>query len=384
MKKILVATKARGFLITLFQYKFDEISFAYNESKVYEINSKLKLQLSKIVKSKLSDYLGLIQRIKVTNDDYNIMFSYNRFLKTNKDYIIYLENPLALVHYSTKRPYTLISRYKLKRWFKDPHLKEIVCLSKACYETIKNIYDIPSEVKIDQIYPLIEKIRGYNKEHISEKTNNNELKCLFISSNFKLKGGEDIIETFEKLRRFGLNNVKLTIITPIDSLDDKTMKRIDGNGNVELFDFKFDRQQLIEIYKNSNVLLNPTRQDSFPLVILEAMKAGNVIISTDLYAIKEMVEDRFNGFLIEPRYRFFREDNMPNEHVWNNRDETIYSNYTDERVINFMFEKICYLEENRTVLREMSLNSYNKANKGEFSEVVISSKWEEKLLRSGG
>ena len=84
-----------------------------------------------------------------------------------------------------------------------------------------------------------------------------------------------------------------------------------------------------------------------------------------------------------PRYRFFV-NNMPNEHVWNNRDETIYSNYTDERVINFMFEKICYLEENRTVLREMSLNSYNKANKGEFSEVVISSKWEEKLLRSGG
>ncbi|WP_371261671.1 hypothetical protein, partial [Alkalibacterium sp. 20] len=89
MKKILVATKARGFLITLFQYKFDEIYFTYNESKVYETNSKLKLQLSKIVKSKLSDYLGLIQRIKVKNDDYNIMFSYNRFLKTNKDYIIY-------------------------------------------------------------------------------------------------------------------------------------------------------------------------------------------------------------------------------------------------------------------------------------------------------
>ncbi|WP_143139374.1 glycosyltransferase, partial [Alkalibacterium sp. 20] len=134
---------------------------------------------------------------------------------------------------------------------------------------------------------------------------------------------------------------------------------------------------------NSNILLNPTRQDSFSLVTLEAMKAGNVIISTDLYAIKEMVDDGVNGFLIDPKYRFFDENNMPNELVWNNRKKTIYSDYLDNKIIDFMFNRICYLNLNREVLESMSYNSYKKGTEGEFSERFIVDEWTKFFLRNG-
>ncbi len=53
------------------------------------------------------------------------------------------------------------------------------------------------------------------------------------------------------------------------------------------------------------IFINPTRQDSFSLVVLEAIKSGNVIISSDLYAIPEMVIDDYNGYLVGPKYRIF-------------------------------------------------------------------------------
>ena len=120
--------------------------------------------------------------------------------------------------------------------------------------------------------------------------------------------------------------------------------------------------------------MNPTRQDSFSLVTLEAIKSGNAILTTDLYAIPEMVKEDFNGYLINPKYRFFTYDNMPNPEVWNNRKETIYSDYIDDNIVDFLVSKIIYLFNNRDILHELSDNSYNISN-DKFSEKNIISEW---------
>lgn len=375
MKKVYVATKSRGFLLNLFSYKNGDFEFIYKENNMYEINSKKKLLISAIAKSKLADHLGLIQRISVKENVSDIVFSYNRFLDSKVDYVIYLENPLALVHYSTKRPKSYISKLKLKKYLEDPHLKSIVCLSKACYETLRSFYDIPQSVAVDQIYPFIPNRDSIKKENIISKCKNTNLNCLYISSNFKLKGGEDILKTFNKIDEAGINNVKLKIITRIDDLEKKIIDKIEINPNIELYDFQFNKDELNIIYDKSNILLNPTRQDSFSLVALEAMQAGNVILTTDLYALPEMVKDNYNGYLIEPRYRFFSKNNMPNEVVWNNRKKTIYSGYIDDNIVDFLYEKICYLNENRYVLEKMAINSYEKATQGDFGEEFIIGKW---------
>ena len=375
MKQVYVATKTRGFLSNLFSYENDDFEFIYNKSNMYETNSRKKMFVSNLAKSSFADHLGLIQRIKVKESKNDMVFSYNRFLDSKVDYIIYLENPLALVHYSTERPKSYISKLKLKRYFEDPHLKSIICLSKACFETLNNFYDIPKHVCIDQIYPFIPNRDAINEEFITHKSKNENLQCLYISSNFKLKGGKDILCTFDRLKEANVNNIKLKIITRIDDLEKITIDRIQSNSNIELYDFQFSKEELNKIYDDSNILLNPTRQDSFSLVALEAMKARIVILSTDLYALPEMVEDNINGYLVEPKYRFFEKNNMPNEYVWNNRKETIYSDYIDETVIDFLYEKIIYLNENRNMLEKMALASFMKSTKGEFGGENIINKW---------
>ena len=131
MKKIYVATKTRGFLENLFNYPFKDIEFIWQRKKVFETNSKLKLFISNIIRSKIFNYLGLIQVIKVKDNDFDIAFSYNRFLKINKSYIIYLENPTALYHYCLGRNETLLGKRKIDKYLSDYNLKSIICISKA-------------------------------------------------------------------------------------------------------------------------------------------------------------------------------------------------------------------------------------------------------------
>lgn len=381
MKKVYVATKARGFLLELFNSKFDNIKFYYNNEKIYETNSKVKLIFSTLAKSKLANHLGIIQRIKVDKKDNDVIFSYNRFLKTDKEYVIYLENPLALVHYSIGRNSTIIGKKKINTYLNDKNLKSIVCLSRACYETINNFYNIPNTINVKQIYPLVVSNEFTNEENINIKCNEKNIQCLYISSNFNLKGGVDIIECFNKLRGKNIDNIKLKIITQIDSIDKSVKAYINQNPNISLYDFKFNRKELSYIYNESCILLNPTRQDSFSLVVLEAMKAGNAIITTDLYAIPEMVKNDYNGYLTFPKYRFFNYDNMPNEKVWNNRKKTIYSNYLDENIVDFLLKKLIYLNNNREKLKEFCINSYKKSNSKEFNDKEIIKKWNELLSK---
>lgn len=376
MPKIFVATKTRGFLLELFNSNIKNTEFVYDKNKMYETNSKGKTILSKLIKSRVADQLGVIQRIKVEDEKCKVAFSYNRFLKTNKKYIIYLENPLAVVHYSTGRNKTILGKMKLKKYFDDTQLNSIICLSKACFETLNTFYSIPNRIKLEQIYPLIHANKLTSKESIKDKCYRENMQCVYISSNFNLKGGKEILECFRKLKESGINNIKLKVVTKIDSLDATTLAEINQNSNIELNEFNFSKEELNLLYNESSILLNPSRQDSFSLVVLEAMKSGNTIISTDLYAIPEMVEDNYNGYLTHPKFRFFNYDNLPNEAVWNNRNKTIYSDFIDNNIVNFLYEKLVFLNSNRNELERLSLNSYTKSMTGEFSETYIKDKWE--------
>ena len=58
-----------------------------------------------------------------------------------------------------------------------------------------------------------------------------------------------------------------------------------------------DRMDLI--YERMEVLLLPTRRDSFPRVVMEAMGHGIPVVATRVDGIPEMVEDGVTGFLVE-------------------------------------------------------------------------------------
>lgn len=373
--RIKVATNnTRGFLKNLFDYPFDDIDFVYEDNSVYEIPSKIRLFLAKIIRWRIFDYLGIFQIIKVKDYDCDMLFSYNRFLKTDKPYYIFLENPSALVNYCWDRPKHLIAKWKLKRLFNDNNLKGIICMSKACYSFFGNLYDAQKGLRCLQIYPLIEDDMSYGEMNILKKTSENTLECLFISSNFELKGGRDIIEVFKKISENGYN-IHLNIITRKSSVQEEDFEIINSLNNIDFIEFSLSKNELNEYYKNASILLNPTRMDSFSLVTLEAIKYGCAIIATDVYAIKEMDQDGYNGFLTKSMFKIWNDDGSRNRIDERHPEKTVLSGAIDWKLVDWMYEKLCYLYENRNVLENLCNNSLHLARETDFSEKSIIQSW---------
>ena len=370
MKKIKVVTSNnRGFLLNLFNYKNDKYFFEYSSKTIYEVNNNLKKILSKIVKMRVFDYIGLFQVIKCNHGDENLCFSYNRFLNSDKPYVILLENPAALVNYCWKRPRSFISKMKLKRLFENDNLKAIVCMSDACKKGLYQLYDIPKSLNVKQIYPMIFD-SNCKPEDIRKKCYNKVLECLYISSDFYLKGGKDILNIYNHLDRD--LSIHITIISKSELISDNDMEILKSNNIFSFVEFNLSKEELDVYYKNSAILLNPTRGDSFSLVTLEALKYGCVIIGADVYAIKEMVENDTNGYLRFPQYRYWSDKNMPNEKLMKEND---VRKYEDREMTEMLVMHMADLCRNREKLFCMCSESLKKSTGRLFGEEYIAKKW---------
>jgi len=60
------------------------------------------------------------------------------------------------------------------------------------------------------------------------------------------------------------------------------------------------REELDQIYVDSDIVLMPSRYESFGLVAIEAMAAGTPVIALAVGGLKEVVDDGVTGFLVQP------------------------------------------------------------------------------------
>jgi glycosyltransferase involved in cell wall biosynthesis len=375
---IYFATRIRGFLAHLFMNKNIKAQFVYSENQIFETNSAIRKFFLEIIHTPVSDLLGIIQVIHCNYKKYDMYGSFNRFLKTDKPYFIYVENPTALYHYSINRNKTFLGRKKVIKNLNNKNLKALIFFSNACANTFEKVCNkIHVHTIRETIYPYIPQNTHISIETIKLRAHNKEIKLLYIAQGirFTSKGGLEIIEAFKKLRSEGYSYVSLTMITSIHDVDTfliDTIKQIEG---ITLYDFTFTYKELETIYAQSTILLHPTSDDSFGLTILEAMKAGIPIITTKLYAIPELVKEGVNGLLTEPHYWFFDSRNIPNPEIWNHRKETIYASKTCDRIISFLYDSIVLLNNDRILLEKMSINSFKIANSTPFDEDTIIGQW---------
>jgi glycosyltransferase involved in cell wall biosynthesis len=374
---IFFASRMRGFLKHLLTNKNLEANFRYPAASVYSTNSRFRNMLTQLVRNRIFDVLGIIQMIKPP-PKYDMYGSYNRFLNTDKPYFIYVENPTALYHYCLGRNKTFLGKRKITGYLNNHDLRVLVFMSNICQNTFESVCGKISESTIKKtIYPLVPKNNYISLQLIKEKSYRNGIKLLFVAQGkrFASKGGLEVIDAFTKLRK----GVELTIITNLDVIGLELCVKIKNLG-ITLFDFKLSHEQMQMVYADSDILLQPTSDDSSPLTILEAMKGGCTIIASRLYAIPEMVKEGKNGFLSDPAWWFFNPDGIPNPKVWNHRKKTIYSGKISDRIVSFLIDKIQLLNNDRELLEQMSINSYEKANSAPFDEDTIIRQWNEVFL----
>jgi glycosyltransferase involved in cell wall biosynthesis len=117
-----------------------------------------------------------------------------------------------------------------------------------------------------------------------------------IAMNFKQKGGDVALEAYRTLKhRFPSVTWHIIGGEPSDGWEGIEGITYEGVLNPEI---PSDRRRLEAILANAFLLIHPTREDTSPLVITEAAYFGVPAVSTNSFAIPELITHGVSGILI--------------------------------------------------------------------------------------
>lgn len=171
---------------------------------------------------------------------------------------------------------------------------KIIVLSNLLYSEVKNFY------KKEDIFILPNGIpdKGMNKLPKSIKRDN-ELRILFISNMIEEKGARDALKVAENLA--GKIKFKMKFAGPWNDVEFKEkwenyLKEKKLENYCEYVGPKYGEDK-DKLFENTDILIFPTtyKNESFPVVVLEAFRAGIPVVAYDNGAIKEMLSEKYLG-----------------------------------------------------------------------------------------
>lgn len=159
----------------------------------------------------------------------------------------------------------------------------------------------------------------------SDKKNINS-NILFVGRYTKIKGFNDLMTVAEKNK-----NVKFSLIGNSDFVSE--LPNVNNLGKIDHFSI------LSECDKHSICIL-PSYTEVFPMVILEAMARGLVILASDIPGMREIIQEGRNGYLfpvgnikkIEETILFLKENFKEIERISKNNLQDIL-NFTEEKQV---------------------------------------------------
>ncbi|GAB6282544.1 MAG: glycosyltransferase family 4 protein [Ignavibacterium sp.] len=236
------------------------------------------------------------------------------FCIKNKIDIIHTHHryPELLAHYVSRKSniktittvHSLLNSYKSLSFKSD----EIIAVSNAVKNNIISNYDIP-ENKIEVMYNLIDE-KYFNQNIISMNKDILENDILKLKNQFyiplnnkviffagrinKIKGIDILINAFKKLNK-EYSNLSLLLIGEIldAQFNEKNLKQI---PNI----IYLQPQKDIDIfYYLSDIIVLPSRVESFPLIMLEAGIFQKPFIGSKTGGVAEFIEHNHQGLLFE-------------------------------------------------------------------------------------
>ena len=220
--------------------------------------------------------------------------------------------PLGITHRAViecDTPYVLslygvtwfrLARPLLRRLLLRDQCAGIVCISAACRTALLAELGSSLSAKAHIVYPV-----PPDAGPSAVRVDGEPLRLLFVSTQFILKGGRELVGAVRALVAEG-HHVEMTMVT--DVVAASAFVRPDDRF-IRLLSATMPREQLRrDMFSTSHVLVHPTLQDSFGMVLLEGLASGLPIVTTDLFAADEMVLPGMNGALVEPPVRYYAKD----------------------------------------------------------------------------
>jgi glycosyltransferase involved in cell wall biosynthesis len=266
-------------------------------------------------------------------------------------------DPVGPYFKHVKRHKTLIENV-----FASEYCKGIICWSEHVRRLVVNNLDCTKfEDKIETILPAIPE-KDFTKDY-----NNDKVKLIFVGSaalagEFDAKGGKEVLEAF-RLLTARHDNLELVIRSDIPkSIKGKYL----GLKGLKLIEEVIPWEILDEEYKTADIFLMPAHYDPWA-TILEAMSYELPVITTDVYANPEWVENGRTGFIIRSseRLRHYHEDGITplGQSSWVGKAAYV----TDPDVVAELVEKTSILIEDKELRRRMGRAARWEIEHGKFS-----------------
>jgi glycosyltransferase involved in cell wall biosynthesis len=114
-------------------------------------------------------------------------------------------------------------------------------------------------------------------------------RVLFVGGRFVQKGGQDVVDAVELVRR-----------THDVELDLATFEAVTPRPGVHVHP-GISREAVLDLLQQADVVVAPTHGDASPWAVLEAMACGATVISTSVGGVPELLGHGSAGVLVAPR-----------------------------------------------------------------------------------
>lgn len=112
----------------------------------------------------------------------------------------------------------------------------------------------------------------------------------------QVKGGACLKESLKNIEEYLIkNNIGLVSFGSQDPSE-----FLDLNVDHKFVGYVGSEDGMARLYSACDVMLVPSKQENYPFVVLESLACGTPTVAFNIGGIKEMIESRRNGYLVEP------------------------------------------------------------------------------------
>lgn len=213
------------------------------------------------------------------------------------------------------------------------NIKGIFTMSKWVADNLSTYTGIPKE-KVHWVGG------GINLDtNLIEEKNKEGNKILFVGRDFKRKGGDLVYNAFIKLKE-NKKDLELFIAGPKECPIGKITPGVHFLGDISV-------NKLSEYFNKCDIFCMPSRFEAYGLVFIEALVYGLPCIGRNEFAMREFIEDGYNGYLINnddvgelsKKMELLLEDSEIKSNVISNREKYIKEYSWDtvaEKIVNII------------------------------------------------
>ena len=281
---------------------------------------------------------------------YDLIHSTRGILPLNKkSWIVDIESGASFSGLNWNNLRNPLMQKIIVKFLSSKYCKKIIPQSEVATKSLLENVDCSSfKDKIETVY------LAYRTTKLKRKKSN-KIRISFIGRTFYEKGGHHLLEAFKILNKKYPGKLRLKYKGKVP--DNRRLNL----PNVEYLENIPDPKKFYDvIFGDCDIYVQPTTVDSFGVSILEAMSTGLPIVCTDDFTLPELVEDRYNGFLVKSPSHWY-------DHRFNLEAYPKLAAKSSPQTVKELVEKISILIEDRNLREKMGRNSFNLVSRGKFS-----------------